>query len=88
VSGSQKDGATAPEYHRNRTSNRVRSLKAAHSVYRVLSGILSSTMQTIREFARTVRQGIQLAANNFEAKRKIIDLLPVQVTIVVEIKKR
>lgn len=43
-------------------------------------------MQTIREFARTVRQGIQLAADadNFYAKRKIIDLLSVQVTIVVE----
>ena len=40
--------------------------------------------QIIREFALTVRQGLQLAASDFEAQRKMLDLLDVQVTLVVE----
>jgi hypothetical protein len=41
-------------------------------------------IQMVREFARTVRQGLQLATDNFEAKRKIIDFLDVQLIIAVE----
>lgn len=44
--------------------------------------------QIIKEFAITVRQGLQLAASDFEAKRKILDLLDVQVTLVVENKEK
>ena len=41
-------------------------------------------IQTIREFALTIGQGLQLADYNYEIKRKIIDLLDVQVILIVE----
>ena len=72
---------------KNNLETTINSLKKEHiSLHKQLTGtqLSQDEIQIIRGFAQSIRQGLQLAANNFEAKRKIIDLLDLQVTVVVE----
>ena len=72
---------------KNRLETTINSLEKERAVLVIQieqDALTDGQIQDIIEFARKTRRGIQLAGQDFEAKRKLIVLLDVNVTLTVE----